>query len=198
MGTRGVNPVSTSPGSSYIVNVDPVPGATLYQWFLPSGFSVPNNGPTTTVGPSIYVTTSLATGSYSISCQAQNNCGGAFTRNLIVNNGTPGGGGNNCPPGFTPPCRPGGPAPLRVSPNPTSNQIVVSFEVPSEDDQMQTPTTDEFAVTLHHSFGKLVREGKSQNGELTIDVLDLPKGLYVLRVTRHGEKVITRQVFIEH
>lgn len=130
MGTRGVNPVSTSPGSSYSVNVDEVPQTTSYTWFLPSGFSLLNGGSTTTLSNSVYITTSTVSGTYSISCRVNNSCGGSFTRNLTINNGVSG-GGNNCPPGFRPPCRPG-PAPLRVFPNPSSAQLTLDFEAPSD------------------------------------------------------------------
>lgn len=38
-GTRGVNPVTTSPGATYTFQGDNAPGATSYTWLLPNGFT---------------------------------------------------------------------------------------------------------------------------------------------------------------
>lgn len=202
IGTRGVNPVATSPGASYIVEVDQVATATSYTWSLPPGTLILNGGPSTTAFPSIYITTPTASGTYSISCRANNACGSSFTRNLTINNGTSG-GGNNCPPGFTPPCRPGGPAPLRVFPNPSSTQLTVSFtNEGANTSSLMNPSQAEdadsdFDAKLYYPFGELARSGKSKQGNLTFDILSLPDGLYVLKVSKSGE-VITRQIAIKH
>lgn len=202
IGTRGVNPVATSPGASYIVEVDQVPTATSYTWSLPPGTVILNGGPSTTAFPSIYITTPTASGTYSISCRANNACGSSFTRSLTINNGTSG-GGNNCPPGFTPPCRPGGPAPLRVFPNPSSTQLTVSFTSEEANTSLlmnQSHAEDadsDFDAKLYYSFGELARSGKSKHGNLTFDIINLPGGLYVLKVNK-GREVITRQIAVKH
>ncbi len=122
-GSRGVNPVSTSPGATYIFNVDPVPYTSSYTWVLPAGFSV-LWGSATTVSTSINITTSTAVGSYTLFCAANNDCGSAYTNSLAINNGTAG-GGSKCPPGVLPPCKPG-PVPLLVYPNPASSAMTVT------------------------------------------------------------------------
>jgi hypothetical protein len=198
-GTRGVNPVSTNPGVTYVFRVDQVPNTSSYTWVLPSGFSV-YGGSNTTTGTTIYITTSTTPGNYTLHCQANNACGSSWTNSLTINNGT-GGGGNDCPPGVSPPCKPGGPIPLRVYPNPASSSLMIEEDLIDAEGIFEQSNDSfeivEFRIQLLDKSGMLMRSGQSQNGKLEINTKDLPNGFYILRImTPSG--IEHRQINIKH
>ena len=96
----------------------------------------------------------------------------------------------------------GGGGTLRVFPNPSSNLLTLDFAATSEaklaepEQAWQSVNTD-FDAQLYFPFGKLASMGKSKNSKLTLDVSNLPDGLYVLKVNNQGE-TITRQISIKH
>jgi len=179
-GTRGVNPVSTTPDATYRFQVDQVPGAFSYTWVLPQGFSVLWGGSTTTTSTSIYITTSATPGTYNMYCKANNDCGSSWTNSLTINNGT-GGGGNDCPPGVSPPCKPGGPNPLRLHPNPASETLTIE---PSNNgakgEKAQVARTIVYSYTLYDFNGTIVQQGTFTD-KTTLDVSKLKKGRYILK-----------------
>jgi hypothetical protein len=199
-GLRGVNPVSTSPGATYIFHVDQVPNTTSYTWVLPAGFR--SSGSTTTTSTSINITTSSTRGTFTLFCRANNDCGSRWTNSLTINNGT-GGGGNNCPPGFQPPCKPGGPAPLRIYPNPSSNDLTLEYLADDEwlpengNPGNKVSYAKEFKVGLYDSFGQMKIEGESKNQQVILNTRELPKGIYVLRIIRTGEEIVIRKIIID-
>ena len=192
-GSRGVNPVSTSPGATYIFNVDPVPYTSSYTWVLPAGFSV-LWGSATTVSTSINITTSTAVGSYTLYCKANNDCGSSWTNSLAINNGT-GGGGSKCPPGVQPPCKPG-PAPLLVYPNPASSTMTVTVAdslATGENGTLDQP----YRLALVDRLGTPVFSAQPSGQSVQVPVSQLPAGVYYLNVV-YKEAVLQRQVFIVH
>lgn len=170
-GTRGVNPVSTSPGATYIFNVDQVPNTSSYTWVLPRGFSVLYGGSNTTTGPSIYITTSTTSGTYILHCAANNACGSSWTNALTINNETGGGGG---------------PIPLIVYPNPASSILIIE-EATTDSESLLGQSrgkdeTAEFNVQLFDYHGSLRKSGQSKNRKLEVNTDDLPDGFYILKI----------------
>jgi len=196
-GTRGVNPVSTFPGATYKFDVEDVPGATSYTWVLPNGFSVLNGGSTTTTSTAIYITTSTSSGSFTIYCRANNPCGLSWTDNLTIANGTiGGGGGNNCPPGVSPPCAPNGPHPLSVYPNPSSEFITIDSATDLTSGQKSNAlTAEDYTYSLYDFNGKLLQKGSFTN-KTTVDVSRLKKGRYIL-ITQTGDKEESHHVVVQ-
>jgi hypothetical protein len=199
-GTRGVNPVNTSPGATYVFRVDAVPNTSTYTWVLPSGFSV-YGGMNTTSNMSIYITTPTSSGTFTIHCTANNDCGSSWTNSLTLNNGASG-GGNNCPPGVSPPCKPVGPIPLVVYPNPASTILIIEDEEASKLEAMSSyseiNTEDsEFNVQLFDNFGVLRKSGVSINRKLELGTINLPNGFYILHIkTQFG--IEYRHIRIKH
>lgn len=169
-GTRGVNPVSTTPGTTYIFNVDQVPNTTSYTWILPRGFSVLFGGSNTTTEPSIYITTSTTSGTYILHCAANNACGSSWTNALTINNETGG----------------GGPHPLIVYPNPASSILIIE-EATTDSESLLGQSrgnaeTTEFNVQLFDYHGSLRKSGQSKNRKLEVNTDDLPDGFYILKI----------------
>ncbi|MFM7854875.1 MAG: T9SS type A sorting domain-containing protein, partial [Flammeovirgaceae bacterium] len=210
-GTRGVNPVQTSPGTTYQFNADFVNGASNYTWVLPSGFV--SLGPsTTTTSPSIYITTSSIDGVYNLYCSANNTCGSLYMASLKINNGNTGGGGSGCPPGVKPPCKPG-PAPLRVAaeeeplaplvlsgvhlyPNPAQKNVTISF-VQEAGKPIDGDLDSSVEITLHNSLQQLVFSGSTQKSSVDVSIEHLPSSTYYLTIF-YKKQVIKRQVIVNH
>jgi hypothetical protein len=170
-GIRGVNPVSTTPGTTYIFNVDQVPNTTSYTWLLPRGFSVLFGGSNTTTEPSIYITTSTTSGTYILHCTANNACGSSWTNALTINNEIGGGGG---------------PIPLIVYPNPASSILIIE-EATTDSESLLGQSrgnaeTTEFNVQLFDYHGSLRKSGQSKNRKLEVNTDDLPDGFYILKI----------------
>ncbi|MDO9553745.1 T9SS type A sorting domain-containing protein [Rhodonellum sp.] len=185
-GTRGVNPVSTNPGATYIFNVDQVPNATSYTWVLPSGFSV-YGGSTTTTSTSIYITTSMTIGTYTLYCRANNACGSSWTNSLTINNSGSGGGG---------------PVPLVVYPNPASSSLIIQDESKgsegfSESSVGNPEYVEEFEIQLLDNNGRIRKTGKSLKRRLELKIDDLPDGQYILEI-RTVTKTDFRHIIIKH
>lgn len=185
-GTRGVNPVSTNPGATYIFNVDQVPNATSYTWVLPSGFSV-YGGSTTTTSTSIYITTSMTSGTYTLYCRANNACGSSWTNSLTINNSGSGGGG---------------PVPLVVYPNPASSSLIIQDESKGNEDFSESSAGNpeyvgEFEIQLLDNNGRIRKTGKSFKRRLELNTTDIPDGQYILEI-RTGTKTDYRHIIIKH
>jgi len=211
-GTRGVNPITTSPGATYIFQGDNAPGATSYTWLLPNGFTT-LGGSNVTSTPFIYITTSATAGVYTLYCQANNQCGFRFTRSLTINNGTSG-GGNGCPPGVPPPCKPG-PAPLRVAmpdeeskldlpnlvlsnpevyPNPANKSFTVNL-VQEEGKAIEGVLDEPVELTLYNLLQQIVFQKSTDKSIVTIPVENLPSEVYVLSIA-YKNKLIRKQLVI--
>lgn len=208
-GTRGVNPVQTTPGSTYTFNGDFVLGATDYTWALPNGF-VQLGPSTTTCNPSIYITTSSVAGTYYLSCSANNLCGPKYMANLRINNGSTGGGDSNCPPGFKPPCKPGpGPllmssgevspisislASLKVYPNPSNKNVTVNFNA-EDNDISESDVDSSIEITLYNLMQQIVLRQSINKSVATIPVDGLTPDVYILSIAYKNE-VVKRQVVV--
>lgn len=212
-GTRGVNPVQTYPGNTYQFNGDFVNGASDYTWSLPGGF-VQLGPSTTTYSPQIYITTSTTDGVYYLYCSANNACGSQFMANLrIENSNIGGGGGNGCPPGFSPPCKPG-PGPLRVAmpqeskldlpnlllsnpevyPNPANKSFTVNL-VQEEGKAIEGILDEPVELILYNLLQQIVYQKSTDKSIVTIPIENLPSEVYVLSIA-YKNKLIRKQLVI--
>lgn len=211
-GTRGVNPVQTYPGNTYQFNGDFVNGASDYTWSLPSGF-VQLGPSTTTYSPQIYITTSTTDGVYNLYCSANNACGSKFMASLRIENGNIGGGGNGCPPGFSPPCKPG-PGPLRVAmpqeskldlpnlvlsnpevyPNPANKNFTVNL-VQEEGKAIEGILDEPVELILYNLLQQIVYQKSTDKSIVTIPIENLPSEVYVLSIA-YKNKLLRKQLVI--
>lgn len=208
-GTRGVNPIQTVPGSTYQFNADFVNGASNYTWIIPSGF-VQLGPSTTTASPQIYITTSSTDGVYYLYCSANNSCGSQYLASLRIENGNiGGGGGSGCPPGVSPPCKPG-PGPLRMPtveqptaplafsevqlyPNPVNKNLGISF-VQEAGKPVEGNLDSPVDLTVHNSLQQLVFIGTTNKSILDVSVENFPAGLYI--ATFYYKKQTIKKQFI--
>ncbi|WP_276133872.1 T9SS type A sorting domain-containing protein [Polluticoccus soli] len=77
-------------------------------------------------------------------------------------------------------------AELNIYPNPASDQLVVNL-----------PTAGDATITLHNAVGQLVKQIQTRDRSTSIEVTDLPAGLYHISILQNGERVIDK-VLIEH
>jgi hypothetical protein len=191
-GSRGVNPVSLNPASTYSFSSDQVPGATSYTWYPPSGFSfLGANG-----SSSVFITTpSNASGSYSLSCAATNACGYSFTNSLTMQFGTSGGGGTGSGGGKKPPIAAMAAPPLKVTmyPNPTIHGFIVNVTDTTAD---QNPVK-EYEVRLFDQSSREVLYIKSTDAETHIPVDHLLPNVYYL-VIQSKEGILKEELLISH
>ncbi|WP_157886731.1 T9SS type A sorting domain-containing protein [Hymenobacter sp. PAMC 26628] len=98
---------------------------------------------------------------------------------------------------------------IAASPNPATSELAIQTVQPTDAPQFSTPIPPppgqskplpvdaNFTVQLYNSYGQLVKTGKSQQGKLKLNVLDLPNGLYTLR-SGEGKEVISEHIQIAH
>ncbi|MBT9394433.1 T9SS type A sorting domain-containing protein [Hymenobacter sp. NST-14] len=88
-----------------------------------------------------------------------------------------------------------------VSPNPSTSYLVASTLVSGEPQptgtEPETESPHAFSADLYNDRGRKVKSASTRLGKASIDVQDLPNGLYVLKLTR-GRQVITRNIRIQH
>jgi hypothetical protein len=214
-GTRGVNPVQTSPSTTYTFRCDPVSGATSYTWVLPSGFSA-LGGNTTTSSPSIYITTSAQSGTFTLYCNVNNACGSKYANSLRISNGsTGGGGGTGCPPGVRPPCKPG-PGPLRIATSDDDSESTIGTIALSNPTVYPNPSNKNFTVslvqegnvaingtldahvelTLYNVLKKVVYQVNTNESIIVIPVENLPSDVYYLSISYRDQRLQKKLIVI--
>jgi hypothetical protein len=191
-GSRGLNPVSLNPASTYSFSSDQVPGATSYNWYLPSGFSFMGaNG-----SSSVFINTpSNASGSYSLSCAATNACGYNFTNNLIMQFGSTGGGGTGSGGGRKPPIAVMAAPPFKFNmyPNPSIHSFIVNV---MDTTVNENPITD-YEVRLFDQTSKEVFYIRANSAETHIPADHLPPNIYYL-VIQSKEGILKEELLINH
>lgn len=194
-GTRGANPTSTSPGSTYTFSCDPIQGASTYTWLLPSGFST-LGGSTTTSGTSLNITTSATAGTYILYCRANNGCGSNYLQSLTITNGTTGGGGGGGGGGGCrrPPCAPP-PGPLRtIFPNPASSELTITMAEEGDMEPTQSTLMNPVDIVINDRFSQVVYRGKTNLTQITVPLENLPDGIYYLTVMQ--KNIVTRKQIV--
>jgi len=76
-------------------------------------------------------------------------------------------------------------SPVRIYPNPVTEQLQVEF----------TPNAEAF-LSLYHISGKLVLEKQlaKEQDRHTLDIVSLENGLYLLRIKEEGKQIITHRI----
>jgi len=166
----GVNPVSLYPEYNYNFSMDPVGGATHFNWDpLPAGFVWPN-GWTGSTSQTVVIKTAAESGYYILACQPQNVCGLSSARFLGINID-------------------GGGIMMRItSPNPSDEELNV--EVGETDDVKAE-------IVLTSQNGKVVYRTISTGKTHKIPTRDFPEGIYVLKIIKNNS-IIDRQIVIRH
>ena len=131
-------------------------GASSYQWEIPQGNGWEFYSVNTTVRQ-VYITAGTTPGYVRVSWQ--NQCGFQPNAFLHVTPQSGGGGGN----------------PLRVFPNPASDQITVEYAV--------SESKKTFEIKIFNSMGMPVKSAGGKSKKTDIGTSDLPEGLYVLQVS---------------
>jgi len=105
------------------------------------------------------------------------------------------------------PCGTGGSS-IVSYPNPANNEMTVQYATASPSPQTSaatlsadagTKTLNSFSVELYNDKGKVLRSGKTGNGNqnVVLSTVDIPNGNYFLHVI-DGKEVIKKQVVIHH
>mgnify|MGYP002777643585 CR=1 FL=1 len=171
LGSYGVNPITLNRMATYNFQMEPVPGATFYNWQASSGFErvINDNGFT-----SAYFTTPYDDGVYSVSCAAENACGsgGAAGVTVVIDSG--GGGGGVI---------------LSLSPNPVSDKLHLRWkrDRTGAKSNSSSVTNETVHYALFDDSGTEVLRTSTQLVEHTLDVGRLKKGNYVLIGTCAGK-----------
>ena len=85
-----------------------------------------------------------------------------------------------------------------ATPNPASEVLTVTaIDSHGTTDNAPSPTAPPFDVDLYDGRGKKVKTEKSAKGRASIDVRDLPNGLYHLRAGK-GKEALAKQIQISH
>jgi hypothetical protein len=184
-GSRGVNPITLTPGGTYRFQCDAVPGATSYTWVLPSGFSFYSGAGTATP----YINTSLTNGSYSLFCSANNACGASWTNslNIFVSTGSSGGGGSGGG-GKKPPI-----ARVAYFPNPSNSGLTISFT----DSLAHSDAGETYEVYLVDALGREMFYQKASGSKTEIPLEHLKPDIYFLVVKRKDD-IWRESILVSH
>ncbi len=176
-GTRGVNPVSVSMGSTNRYYADVIPYTNSYTWSIPSSFSA--IGPTTTSSPSISITTGSQAGTFRIYCQANNTCGYIYLNSLRVTVASSGGGGGGG----------GGGIQRAAYPNPASSSITIDLKEIDTEDVSEVSLINQSLVKVFYL--------QTKEKEISVPTENLPDGIYYLSISLKGETT-KKQLIIKH
>lgn len=153
-------------------SVPAVPGATSYNWQLPSGWT----GGGTGLGNSISVTVGPSSGSVTVT--PVNSCAQGQSSSLYVTV-------NNCPT-----CRE-----VTISPNPAIESILIS----PKNNQLHVDENFEiYGFNIYDLTGKLLlhSDQKIVGSPKRIEVSDLPKGMYIIHLMI-GEGVVSQKFLVD-
>jgi hypothetical protein len=56
---------------------------------------------------------------------------------------------------------------------------------------------ESYEIRLYSLVGQLVKTARSLEGELTVDVSDLPDGMYIMHVIQKGKVVDTKKIVVQ-
>ena len=175
----GVPAVQASLGSWVVIRVNSTPGASTssLNWWTNNSFALDLNP---------------GYGNCSVECQqvgynfvyvtSSNVCGTSPSRQIPINVKSGGGGGQL------------GPL-LMYSPNPVSNELVVSLSSDDVKAQGVIEKGGNYEVILYDSWQKPVYQGVLDKGTLRIDMSNLPKGIYYL--TAYSDVELFRKQIIK-
>lgn len=153
-------------------SITPVTGAVSYNWQLPYGWTGGGNG----LGNSIYVTVGPSSGNVMVT--PVNECGQGPSSSLYVTV-------INCPT-----CRE-----VQISPNPASEYLSIN-PLDNKFDNEENFNLKEYQI--YDLNGKLLKSAKERFkvSPVTIEVSDLPKGLYLIHLV-FEEGIVVKKVIID-
>jgi hypothetical protein len=171
--------------SEKYASIASVAGATSYSWKsnsvnldlgTPCGTTSCADGLNNLVG-------GYAVGTFSFTIKANNSCGSSLLHTYNVGVVSCGGGGTNN---------------LSIYPNPTTSDLTVEYVlvIGEPSNNVTNSTNEEFYVELFDSNNQLSTSAMSEKGKITLNVRNLPKGVYFLRVT-NDEGSVTKQIIID-
>uniref|UniRef100_UPI0025CE0DE8 T9SS type A sorting domain-containing protein n=1 Tax=Marivirga sp. TaxID=2018662 RepID=UPI0025CE0DE8 len=144
--------------------------ASSYNWVIPSGWSFHHTSSTTSNE------VLLVTGSSSgyVRARANNACGNSNYRSKYVTVS-----GNDC---GSPVCY------FTYSPNPVEETLTVEME-PTNFDVL---SNDKYQISLNNQYGKVVYEAESNSICHDIDMKEMRKGMYRIKVSYKGKQQIAK------
>lgn len=188
--TGGYDNVSIGSTSSFSIN--PVSGATSYQWnVIPLDLNdgiIYNCRPATITGSGTSATVNWGTcvRKYEVNVQAINACGPKGVDYKIVNVFGNSGGGNPCI------------GTLQVSPNPVkTGNVFVNVIYPPCDNSLNARVAISNTVDIYDFQGNKVYTYQYSTREINIDNLKLPKGKYIINVTTEKGESIRKVLIVE-
>jgi subtilisin family serine protease len=154
-------------------------GATNYQWFVPSGWSILAGQGTSFIVARV----SSGTVGGSVGVRVDNACGigtGSALLNVRI---------SNC----------GGGAALQATaynafPNPADQYVDITLPTASVEPDEYEPSTTEATVQIYNRFSQLVCTGQTVKGILRLDTSKLPNGQYFIHI--HTNSWVSQQHLI--
>jgi Secretion system C-terminal sorting domain len=86
-----------------------------------------------------------------------------------------------------------------IYPNPSGNQLTVSYSSPSQNEAAAEPGMKDFEIKLVNDKGRVIQQAKSmrESNSITIDTRNVSNGTYFLHITE-GKETVKKQVIIQH
>ncbi len=194
--TGGYDNVSV--GSSNSFNINPVPGATNYQWRVIPISTNDNNIPNcqsasiTSTGTSANVNWGTCVGTYEVSVLAINTCGTKSVDykivNVFTNSGGGGGGGNPC-----------NTASVQISPNPVRTGTIVMDVIypPCDDTDPNARAAISNTVDIYNFQGNKVYTNQFESSSINVTNINLIRGHYIINVTTERGQSIRKTLIVE-
>lgn len=179
--TTNISPVNmpqytyNGPFATIYAEVDPVPGAISYEWYL--------NGQFQQVSSYNHEFTVYACGDYTTSVRAQTSACGWTAQSTAYFSVV-------CPGGFS------------LYPNPADKELTIEYV--SEDDGASLPSVSmdtgleqkSFSIVLYNPEQEKVAAATADNGKINLDTSRLPAGKYVLHIY-YKDAILRRQVIVK-
>lgn len=171
-------------GVYHYVSEYPAQGAAYHNWLMPyygnpvwrqSGGTI--DGIINTLAPNFIVGSSTG----NLQAFGVNACGNSGVSRLRVSPVSGGGGGGG-----------GGIQRIQAYPNPAQEVLTIEDVLVYEDETIKLAEDTDFTVALFNSENQKVKQGKSKNGKMVLEIRDLPNGYYYLQIEKIQEVTTTR------
>ena len=154
-------------------------GATGYTWFVPAGMNIISGQETTSINAN--VTTTLTTGSVKVN--AQNTCGSSLSASYAVSCLDPIGISSGAGAELTS---------FSIYPNPATNEFTIAVG------NLQSSVNNHLTIEMVDMLGKIVMKSLNINTQTSINIEQLNKGMYFVKlIDGNGDMVYTQRVIKE-
>ncbi len=76
--------------------------------------------------------------------------------------------------------------PISMQPNPAHNQVTITWQ-----------TAEQYKIEIYSVLGQLVYQQKQLSSNTSIDIQNLPNGIYLVRIS-NGETQVVKRLKVNH